>query len=227
MDVRTVRGRKYYSLIIWLWITLSVYSYLFIAGISRNYNDNDGKIIITILFVLYLLYTCVGIAGCCIYISRIKMRIKLLVNNGQDLKPFNLVEIIIWIFLFFIIALWMLMVNSNIELEKSMKENGTFDDHMRNSQAQSQNINNFFNQFRQNFQGQNQDPVNKPINNYELAKAYGVLGLNEKASEDEIKRAYKALIMKWHPDKNDSKNAAIKTSEINAAYDLIRKNRGF
>ena len=33
---------------------------------------------------------------------------------------------------------------------------------------------------------------------------YTILGVGEQASQDEIKKAYRALQMKWHPDKNQS-----------------------
>lgn len=35
-----------------------------------------------------------------------------------------------------------------------------------------------------------------------LKDYYLVLGVNMKASADEIKRNYKKLAIKWHPDKN-------------------------
>ena len=51
---------------------------------------------------------------------------------------------------------------------------------------------------------------------------YNVLGINEKASKDEIKKAYRSLQMKWHPDKNQSSQESITmTQKINEAYETL------
>lgn len=51
---------------------------------------------------------------------------------------------------------------------------------------------------------------------------YETLGLKSGASDDEIKKAYRALARKYHPDvAGDSKEAAEKMREINAAYDEL------
>ena len=53
---------------------------------------------------------------------------------------------------------------------------------------------------------------------------YKVLGVSPDASEEEIKKAYRALTKKYHPDLNPGdEEAAKKMSEINSAYDMIQK----
>lgn len=57
---------------------------------------------------------------------------------------------------------------------------------------------------------------------------YEVLGLKEGASQEEIKKAYRALVKKYHPDQftdNPLKELANeKLTEINKAYDMLTKN---
>lgn len=51
---------------------------------------------------------------------------------------------------------------------------------------------------------------------------YELLGLNRDASEDDIKKAYRKLAMKYHPDRNpDSKEAEEKFKEIKEAYEIL------
>ncbi len=50
---------------------------------------------------------------------------------------------------------------------------------------------------------------------------YEVLGISKGASEDEIKKAYRSLAKKYHPDINKAPDAAEKFKEINEAYEIL------
>ncbi len=67
-----------------------------------------------------------------------------------------------------------------------------------------------------------------------LEQAYAHLGLTSKASDAEIKRAFRKLVSQYHPDKLVSRGlpeemmemAKRRVSEINIAYEQIKKARG-
>jgi DnaJ like chaperone protein len=67
-----------------------------------------------------------------------------------------------------------------------------------------------------------------------LSRAYQVLGLDENASNSEIKKAYRRLMSKHHPDKLMArglpeemiKRASEKTAEIRRAFEMLKEARG-
>jgi DnaJ-class molecular chaperone len=50
---------------------------------------------------------------------------------------------------------------------------------------------------------------------------YEVLGVSKDATDTEIKKAYRAASLKYHPDRNPSEEAKTKIQEINAAYEVL------
>eukprot|EP00667_Euglena_gracilis_P005442 EG_transcript_5478 len=53
------------------------------------------------------------------------------------------------------------------------------------------------------------------------ADLYGILGLRRSSSDRDVKRAYKRLALKWHPDRNKSPEAKEKFIQIQQAYDVL------
>ena len=60
---------------------------------------------------------------------------------------------------------------------------------------------------------------------------YKVLGINSNASDDDVRKAYRKMAMKYHPDRvagmgeEMQRNAAEQMKEINQAYDEIKRRR--
>ena len=67
----------------------------------------------------------------------------------------------------------------------------------------------------------------------EVDSAYKILGIESTATDDEVKKAYRDMAKKYHPDKvaylgeDVRKSAEQKLQEVNEAYEKIKKQRGF
>lgn len=56
-----------------------------------------------------------------------------------------------------------------------------------------------------------------------MSEYYDLLGISKEASQDEIKKAYRKLSLKFHPDKNpDNKEAESKFKQISEAYETLK-----
>lgn len=53
------------------------------------------------------------------------------------------------------------------------------------------------------------------------AEYYKVLGVGRGATDDELKKAYRRLVMKYHPDKNPSPQADTLFKQVSVAYDVL------
>jgi len=56
-----------------------------------------------------------------------------------------------------------------------------------------------------------------------LPDYYKILGVDKKATKDEVKKSYRKLAMEWHPDKNPTRKeeAEEKFKEISEAYQVL------
>lgn len=54
---------------------------------------------------------------------------------------------------------------------------------------------------------------------------YEILGLDRRATQPQIKKRYRELMLKWHPDRNpnDVEKATAMSKKINAAYSYLAR----
>ena len=65
------------------------------------------------------------------------------------------------------------------------------------------------------------DEFTKSLLNENLPDYYAILQVQKNASQDEIKRQFRLLAKKWHPDKKQSNDAEEKMAQINMAYEVL------
>jgi len=53
---------------------------------------------------------------------------------------------------------------------------------------------------------------------------YKILGISQQASFNEIKSAYRAMSIKWHPDKNPNQDVTSIMQDINEAYAILKND---
>ena len=54
-----------------------------------------------------------------------------------------------------------------------------------------------------------------------MTNFYDILGVSRDASPDEIKKSYRKLSLKYHPDRNPDPSATEKYKAINEAYEVL------
>lgn len=112
--------------------------------------------------------------------------------------------------------------NSGYDYHQSSYESHQNDE--QNSSYGSGYGNNSYEQDNSSYSGQSK-----------LDAAYKVLGIDKTVSDDEVKKAHRRLMLKYHPDRLASQGLTEemirmyteKAKDIQAAFDLIKKERGF
>ena len=54
-----------------------------------------------------------------------------------------------------------------------------------------------------------------------MENLYAVLGVAPNATDDEIKKVYRSLAMRYHPDRNDAPAAEVRFKSVTKAYEIL------
>ena len=54
-----------------------------------------------------------------------------------------------------------------------------------------------------------------------MENLYTILGVAPNASDEEIKKIYRSLAMRYHPDRNDAPGAEVRFKSITKAYEIL------
>ena len=54
-----------------------------------------------------------------------------------------------------------------------------------------------------------------------MENLYTVLGVAPNASDEDIKKVYRSLAMRFHPDRNDAPGAEVRFKSITKAYEIL------
>jgi len=65
----------------------------------------------------------------------------------------------------------------------------------------------------------------KSLLNEDLPDYYAILQIPKNASQNEIKKQFRLLAKKWHPDKKRSNDAEEKMAQINTAYEVLSDHK--
>jgi len=69
------------------------------------------------------------------------------------------------------------------------------------------------------------DEFRKSLLSENLPDYYVILQVSKDASQDEIKKQFRLLAKKWHPDKKQSNDAEEKMAQINMAYEILSDHK--
>jgi hypothetical protein len=69
------------------------------------------------------------------------------------------------------------------------------------------------------------DEFRKSLLSENLPDYYAILQVSKDASQDEIKKQFRLLAKKWHPDKKQSNDAEEKMAQINMAYEVLSDHK--